>query len=485
MGDNFQDEIRNRTDPEVDDAIAIHREEAPEAYDDTGALSRPSRSSRSSRPQLTGSILRDMGRHGGRGEGFRGNTPINPEQLKGEAQTRAFFRRADQNKPSTQINPYQMKDDAAALKEFYSPTQGSLKGQHFDQPSQYSDTTLAASNEAWNAVPHKRGTMSERSIPHINPYQPDPFTKKRSGETSISDLDRQEKSLAWMADPKNNKGRTEFQQYESSPAERNPQLAYSDKLANQRAYLSALNKNKRISDSLKTQSEFPATDYEKEAEEYQKSNQSKSSSGQPSTKEELTQRPFIPSKSIPEKFRAEKQGRIDPNNRSTWTVGEIQMDPNKIRTMGQAKARPSSYFSPITGKQEITTVFDQPQHTEQLAKLAVNNEKYNDDLKNSIWAEMIARKQDKKEKASFGDKPLPSESKKIEKIADIATSIQHFKNLLNESKKVAPNGKTEANFAENQKLRGYIDKLKKDYALELRYEPEIPNIRPTMMPLGI
>ena len=67
------------------------------------------------------------------------------------------------------------------------------------------------------------------------------------------------------------------------------------------------------------------------------------------------------------------------------------MDPNKIRTMGQAKARPSSYFSPITGKQEITTVFDQPQHTEQLAKLAVNNEKYNDDLKLSLLNRKLHR----------------------------------------------------------------------------------------------
>ena len=74
------------------------------------------------------------------------------------------------------------------------------------------------SREASAAVPYRKGTMSERSIPHRNPHDPNPRTKKRSGETSISDLDRQEKSLAWMADPKNNKGRTEFKKYQSAPA---------------------------------------------------------------------------------------------------------------------------------------------------------------------------------------------------------------------------------------------------------------------------
>ena len=175
-------------------------------------------------PLVTKGVLRDLGQVGARGEGFRNNTPINREQLRGEAQTRAFFKKTGQSKPSTQIDPYQMKDDAQALKEFYNPTQGKLKDQHFSPPTEYSDTTLAASNEAFNATPHRRGTMSEKSILHINPHQPNPLTKKGYGEASTSDLDRQAKSAAWMADPKNNKGRTEFRRYQSSPAEINPAI---------------------------------------------------------------------------------------------------------------------------------------------------------------------------------------------------------------------------------------------------------------------
>ena len=74
------------------------------------------------------------------------------------------------------------------------------------------------SREASAAVPYRKGTMSERSILHRNPHDPNPRTKKGFGDTSTSELDRQEKSAAWMADPKNNKGRTEFKKYQSAPA---------------------------------------------------------------------------------------------------------------------------------------------------------------------------------------------------------------------------------------------------------------------------
>jgi hypothetical protein len=271
QSDDFQKEVNNQADPDVEDAVARHRSERPQDYDESYSYGGQSKSSR---PPLTESTLRELRKKGGGGAGFTaGGTPINQNQLRSDADTRAFFRRAGRNQTQSQLDPYQVSNDAAALKEFYSPTQGALKGQRFDQPSEYFDTTLAASNEAWNAVPHRRGTMSERSIPHINPYDPDPFTKKPIGDTSTSDLDRQEKSLAWMADPKNNKGRTEFQQYESSPAETNPQAAYANKLANQKAYSSAM-ASKRIGEDnrIKAQSEIPATDYEKEAQDYQKAN---------------------------------------------------------------------------------------------------------------------------------------------------------------------------------------------------------------------
>ena len=129
MGDDFREEIHNEPDPEVDNAIAKYRVEAPDAYDATAALSRPSRSSI---PQLTESILRDMGRHGARGEGFRGNTPINPEQLRSEAQTRAFFRRAGQNKTQgqAQLDPYAYADAAAQLRILQSNARG-VKGSTF------------------------------------------------------------------------------------------------------------------------------------------------------------------------------------------------------------------------------------------------------------------------------------------------------------------------------------------------------------------
>ena len=458
MGDNFQDEIRNRTDPEVDDAIAIHREEAPEAYDDTGALSRPSRSSRSSRPQLTGSILRDMGRHGGRGEGFRGNTPINPEQLKGEAQTRAFFRRADQNKPSTQINPYQMKDDAAALKEFYSPTQGSLKGQHFDQPSQYSDTTLAASNEAWNAVPHKRGTMSERSIPHINPYQPDPFTKKRSGETSISDLDRQEKSLAWMADPKNNKGRTEFQQYESSPAEVNPQIAYSQKLANQKAYASAM-VNKR---NKKVEKNSPSSNLTNSLYLDPRENRANDGEGNINA-------PKVDSENKPlQTDRSTSQSQINYGDRGTWKRGQNAMSSEEARLRDKKLGTPSTYYSVKENRWIDTNEFDQPQHTETLAELAFKNQNlgnrdnYLSDLKNSIQSELLGNYSRNlgpfDQRVGNGKDFNPDQNTKIaiDKMAEDMLEMEYYKNILK-------NGQASTLGRTDQQINDHLINLKNRY----------------------
>lgn len=463
LNDEWKPSADDAYDPAVDDAIAKHKVEAPDAYEATGTLSR---SSRSSKPQLTEGVLRDMRRHGGGGAGYSGSTPINPQQLKSEAQTRNFFDRINREKldpnSSYNLDPYGSVNAgrrATPSEEAYLNAHGSKTESQISQDIRnelYAKDPKARADSPLGIYDTENDTEEDKRI-------------NQSGEGISHTTQRWTENFKEMPEYENGDFGRLYKEQVDNFVVKNP------------AYKNYLNRVGYAGFQVKEINPYTVM------EQVMLENQilTKPASSQPVTKEELTQRPFIPSKNNPDKFRAEKQGRIDPNNRSTWTGGEIQMDPNKIRTMGQAKARPSSYFSPITGKQEITTVFDQPQHTEQLAKLAVNNEKYNDDLKNSIWAEMIARKQDKKEKASFGDKPLPSESKRIEKIADIATSIQHFKNLLNESKKVAPNGKTEANFAENQKLRGYIDKLKKDYALELRYEPEIPNIRPTMMPLGI
>ena len=70
--------------------------------------------------------------------------------------------------------------------------------------------------EAFMAAPRKKGTVSERTISHNNPYAPNPRTRKGVGETSLADLDRQELSLQWLA---NNPGIDQHERYMSAPGD--------------------------------------------------------------------------------------------------------------------------------------------------------------------------------------------------------------------------------------------------------------------------
>jgi hypothetical protein len=455
--DEWKPSADDAYDPAVDDAIAKHKVEAPDAYDNTGVLSRPSRSSR---PQLTEGVLRDMRRHGGGGAGYSGSTPINPQQLKSEAQTRAFFRRAGQGNPSTQINPYQVTDDAQALQDFYNPRDenGALTGERFNPPTEYSDTTLAASNEAWNAVPHKRGTMSERSIPHINPYQPDPFTKKRSGETSISDLDRQEKSLAWMADPKNNKGRTEFQQYESSPAEVNPQIAYSQKLANQKAYASAM-VNKR---NKKVEKNSPSSNLTNSLYLDPRENRANDGEGNINA-------PKVDSENKPlQTDRSTSQSQINYGDRGTWKRGQNAMSSEEARLRDKKLGTPSTYYSVKENRWIDTNEFDQPQHTETLAELAFKNQNlgnrdnYLSDLKNSIQSELLGNYSRNlgpfDQRVGNGKDFNPDQNTKIaiDKMAEDMLEMEYYKNILK-------NGQASTLGRTDQQINDHLINLKNRY----------------------
>lgn len=73
--------------------------------------------------------------------------------------------------------------------------------------------------EAFMAAPRKKGTVSESSRPNNNPYAPDPNTRKGVGPTSGTDLARQRASAAWLADPANNGGKTQFERYMSAPGD--------------------------------------------------------------------------------------------------------------------------------------------------------------------------------------------------------------------------------------------------------------------------
>jgi hypothetical protein len=467
MRDNFQDEISNETDPEVDDAIVKHRAEAPDAYETTGTLSRPSRSSR---PQLTEGVLRDMRRHGGGGAGYTsGGTPINPEQLRGEAQTRAFFRKAGQNKTQgqAQLDPYAYADAAAQLKEFYNPTQGALKGQHFDPPTEFVDTTLAASNEAWNAAPHRKATMSERSIHHINPYDPDPFTKKPKGDTSTSELDRQEKSLAWLADPKNNKGRTEFQQYESSPAEVNPQVAYSQKLANQKAYASAMViKRRKEAEKNPLNKKISSTDISANAP-YLDPKENRANNGE-GVKKSPSVVNLAPLSAAPN-----TNPPIKTEDRKTWkTDAGESADMSNEEERNKKLSKPSRYFSAVDGEYVITNEYDQPQHTNQLADIAYRNlnkkdaDLYVADLRNSINAEMLSGGGARGSifhwgKVNFDKTPTKDESAAINQMADDLLQQKYWREILEQKKSKSVN-------RTDEQVINHIDNLEKRYETKMK-----------------
>ena len=440
-------------DPAVDDAIAKHKIEAPEAYNEFA----PSRRARSA-PPLSQSVLNEVRRKGGGGAGFTaGGTPINPEQLKSEAQTRAFFRGAGQAQRSAQIDPYAYADAAAQLEEFYNPTQGALKGQHFDPPTEFVDTTLAASNEAWNATPHRKATMSERSIHHINPYDPDPFTKKSKGDTSTSDLDRQEKSLAWMADPKNNKGRTEFQQYESSPAEVNPQVAYANKLANQKAYASAMAiKRRKEAEKNPVKKEIRLSDTL-----YLDPRENRANSGE-GVKTVDSEGKLL------QTDRSTGQSQINYGDRGTWKRGQNAMSSEEARLRDKKLGTPSTYYSAKENRWIDTNEFDQPQHTETLAELAFKNQNLGNrdnyllDLKNSIQSELLGNYSRNlgpfDQRVGNGKDFNPDQNTKIaiDKMAEDMLEMEYYKNILK-------NGQASTIGRTDQQINDHLINLKNRY----------------------
>jgi hypothetical protein len=453
--DEWKPSADDAYDPAVDDAIAKHKVEAPEAYNDFV----PSRRAMSA-PPLSQSVLNEVRKKGGGGAGFTsGGTPINPEQLKSEAQTRAFFRRSGQGNPSTQINPYQMTDDAQALQDFYNPRDknGALTGERFSPPTEYSDSTLAASNEAFNAVPHRRGTMSERSISHINPYDPDPFTKKLSGDTSTSDLDRQEKSLAWMADPKNNKGRTEFQQYESSPAEANPQVAYANKLANQKAYASAM--------AIKRRKEAEKNPVKKEINLsnaiYLDPRENRANSGE-GIKTVDSEGKLL------QTDRSTGQSQINYGDRGTWKRGQNAVSSEEARLRDKKLGTPSTYYSAKENRWIDTNEFDQPQHTEILAELAFKNQNLGNrdnyllDLKNSIQSELLGNYSRNlgpfDQRVGNGKDFNPDQNTKIaiDKMAEDMFAMEYYKNILK-------NGQASTIGRTDQQINDHLINLKNRY----------------------
>jgi hypothetical protein len=374
MGDNFQEEISNGTDPEVDAAIAKNREEAPDAYDDTGALSRPSRSSRSSRPQLTEGILRDMRRHRGGGAGYSGSTPINTQQLKSEAQTRNFFDRINREKldpnSSRNLDPYSSFNAgrrATPSEEAYLNAHGSKTESQISQdirnelyakdPKARADSPLGIYDTSYDTEEDKRINKSREGISHH--------------------------SLRWTEEFK------EFPEYKSGDFGRLYKEQIDNFVAQNPAYKNQLNKVGYAGFQVKEINPYQVM--EQVMLENQVSAKPSVPAGVKGVTADSESKPIRTGKRLPD------QPQIDTSNRDTWTADRDVLGDKKGLTRDQRLKELSEYWSDKEQKWITTNSFDQPKHTAILAKLAFKNRRldernnYLSDLKNSIKAELISR----------------------------------------------------------------------------------------------
>jgi len=430
--DEWKPSAEDANDPEIDDAITKHRVEAPDAYENTGTLSRPSRSSR---PQLTEGVLRDMRRHGGGGAGYSGSTPISPQQLKSEAQTRNFFDKIQRDKldpnSSRNLDPYgsvnkgrlATPSEIAYLNAHGSKTESQLSQEIRDQlyakdPNARADSPLGIYDTSYDTEEDKRINRSGEGISHH--------------------------SLPWTEKFK------EFPEYKSGDFGRLYKEQVDNFVAQNPAYKNQFKKGGYAGFQVKEIDPYQVM------EQVMLENQV---SAKPPAKTSVT--PPVGSQTdsqgIPVKTskRLPTQPAIDYGNRTTWEQDRDVSGANKALTRDQRLKEPSEYYSEKLGQWVTTNSFDQPKHTNVLAELAFKNQNlggrdnYLSDLKNSIRAELISQynvsatgwdwspkvshRGSGKSRNPFSEHPendSVAPQKSIDSMAEDLLEIQYYKDIL-------------------------------------------------------
>ena len=358
--DEWKPSAEDAYDPSVEDAIAKHKVEAPEAYNEYA----PSRRARSA-PPLSQSVLNEVRRKGGGGAGFTaGGTPINPEQLKSEAQTRAFFagKKNQSIDPYSDANQYGMsrvapKSAGALLDARGSQTENQArKGILDDIYSKYGDKSISPKvSSALGMYDTQNDTEEDKQI-------------NQSGDGISHTTQRWTEKLKGIPEYDNGDFGRAYKQEVDNFVAQNP------------AYKNQLNKVGYSGFQVK------------EIDPYQVMEQVMTKN-QSSTKPKTDSRGAL----IPTSNRLLDQPKINYDDPSTWTQGRDVGSANKAITRDQRLQEPSEYFSEKRQKWIKTNSFDQPKHTDVLAQLAFKNENldarnsYLNDLKNSIKAELISQ----------------------------------------------------------------------------------------------
>ena len=402
--DEWKPSADDAYDPAVDDAIAKHKVEAPEAYNDLA----PSRRARSA-PPLSQSVLNEVRKKGGGGAGFTsGGTPINPEQLKNEAQTRAFFagKKNQSIDPYSDASQYGMSRVAPKSAEALLNTRGSQtenqarKGMLDDIYSKYGDKSIAPKvSSALGMYDTQNDTEEDKRI-------------NQSGEGISHTTQRWTEKLKGIPEYDNGDFGRAYKQEVDNFIAQNP--AYKDQL-NKVGY---------------------AGFQVKEIDPYQVMEQVMTGNQSPT-------KPTTNSlgKTIKTDNRAKDQPPINLKDRNTWTQGRDVLTAEKTRTRDQRLAKPSMYFSENEGRWVSTNQFDQPKHTDMLAQLAFKNQdlgqrdNFLSDLKNSINAELISQQNELNEgtwdlQSSYEKKPSKEVQVAINSMAEDMLEMQYYKDIL-------------------------------------------------------
>ena len=412
--DEWKPSADDAYDPAVDDAIAKHKVEAPDAYDNTGVSSRPSRSSR---PQLTEGVLRDMRRHRGGGAGYSGSTPINPQQLKSEAQTRDFFA----GKKNQAIDPYSdanqtgisriaPKSAEALLNTRGSQTENQARsGMLDDIYSKYGDKSIDPKiSSALGMYDTQNDTEEDKRV-------------NQSGEGISHTTQRWTEKLKGIPEYDNGDFGKAYKKQVDNFVAQNP------------AYKNQLTKGGYSGFQVKEIDPYQIM------EQVMLDNQS---STKPKTDSQGIE--------IPTTNRLQDQLEIDDNNPDTWTQGRDVGTAEKAISRDKRLQEPSEYYSEKRGKWIKTNSFDQPKHTDVLARLAFKNQDldakngYLNDLKNSIRAELISQANVASKKGMFFEnyhQTIPhtanisvvnnyANPKIVDKMAEDLLEIQYYKHML-------------------------------------------------------
>jgi hypothetical protein len=413
--DEWKPSAEDAYDPEVDDAITKHKVEAPDAYENTGTLSRPSRSSR---PQLTEGVLRDLGKHGARGAGFSGNTPINPQQLKSEAQTRNFFDRIHREKldpnSSRNLDPYGSINKGRLA----TPSEIAYLNAHGSKTE--SQISQDIRNELYAKDPKARADSPLGMYDTQNDTEEDKRINKEN-ETGIHNGIISHHNQRWTEKFKG------MPEYESGDFGRLYKEQVDDFVAKNPAYKNQLKKGGYAGFQVKEINPYQVM------EQVMLENQvSAKPSAKPSANPSVN-----PSVNPP----------IKEEDKETWKTDAGRSADMSDKERNQKLSKPSRYFSVVDGRYVRTNEYDQPQHTEQLASIAFNNienknaDSYIADLRNSINAEMLnggGKRGSIFGKVDHDKPPTKNESAAINQMADDLLQIRYHQNILknNQSKSI-------------------------------------------------